>query len=610
MSLSTAQKLRRPQSVHYSGPIKPTVNSFQSYRTSVPHSIENYPTPSAMYALRRMFEIGLATMAFSVRSLGDWVTGIAARKKTYDADIRTAVRLRETLQILGGTFVKFGQFLATRPDLLPNFICEELATLLDDVPPFSDATAERIVRDDLGDRAASLLQKPLNHPVAAGSFGQVYRVAMPNGQIVAVKVQRPEARRNTAVDLALLSTLAWCVDASTIAEPLSLGSFIHAFRKWTQEELDYLKEARAADKIRRDLLRDDSGRIAEEYYPKVYRGLTSSRVLTLEYIRGVWVSDLLDPKSEQNYKLHKMSPRSRNALCAQIFRAFLNQVFVDGFYHADPHPGNIAILDDGRIALVDFGISGTMSTGLQEHMTEMLDYASQNDTARTFNTATQMLNIPKETNIKLLKAEYEQNIENWYLAAEDPYATVSEKSFAALILRNVETVRKYGVSLPTNVFRYYRAFITLDGVLLQLFPDFNMAAELRSFLERIQLRKACSQISLRNYLRSLFEYQDLLLELPQNLSRVFDLATDVPEQIESFARKLRLFVSGLLSAISRLFFFGSIIVVTLLPFSKQYGFSISWSVRQRSQFAVVLIMLSLITGWLQRRVRFALSNIN
>ena len=559
---------------------------------------------SVVYGVFRFFQVILASLKFFVGILLGWIFGYLSGRNLAGRQLILAAQLVDYLKGLGGAFVKLGQFLATRSDFLPPIYCEKLSELLDDVPPFSDDLAAEVLREELGPDALNLFQGGLGKPIAAASFGQVYCVLLWDGRDVAIKVQRPEARRNVRTDVFLLSRLASIVDFSMMLKNVDLSSIVNAFKQWTREELDYRLEARSAETMRFNSLKP-FGAQAAGYFPAVYWDLTTDRVLALEFLQGTWFSDLLRPDSPENNELLRMPDERRYQLAHSIFYVFLKQVFVDGFFHGDPHPGNIVLLKDDVIGMVDFGIKGTMSRSLQEHMMRVLRFASVNDTRRTFYAATEMFDIPSEVNIKRLQAEYEQNLEEWFQAANDARATRQEKSFASLLLKNIETVRRFGIVLPTNLFRYYRSFITLDPILQEIAPKFNITDEMRVFFQQLHYRDLLSDFDLTKYVQAALQYQRLGLMLPQQADIILRTFDRVPQQIVDYERRVRMFSAAIFANLSRLSWLGATYLVVTTYIWK--GTPILWrgSIYQLSASKLPLLLgIAVLAAWIARRLRY------
>ena len=275
--------------------------------------------------------------------------------------------LREMLDELGPTFVKFGQLLSMRPDIVPPDIITELRGLQDDVRPFAFEQVEEVIEHDLGQPIERLFLEFEERPLAAASIGQVHRAVLPNGHRVAVKVQRPDAPRQIEADLALLEQAARIakerVRAFDFVDPRGL---VDEFARGIRQELDYRHEGRNAEQFRRNFAGHPHVRV-----PRVYWSYTRAQVLTLEYLEGTQLNDL-DPA------VYPVEDRRR--LAYLMTEAWMTMIFRDGFFHGDPHPANILVLPEPEtIGLVDFGLAGTLTDDDMSKLTRLfVDAANEN----------------------------------------------------------------------------------------------------------------------------------------------------------------------------------------------------------------------------------------
>src|SRR5579862_7892580 len=305
--------------------------------------------------------------------LGDLLPGrsaeerIAAAAAEQSAVSARGQHLREVLEDLGPTFVKFGQLLSTRPDVVPPDIVVELRKLQDDVRPFPFEQAERVIEDELGNTLERLFLDFDPAPVAAASIGQVHRATLPNGRTVAVKVQRPDAARHVEADLTLLYQAARLVKERVRAlDFVDARAVIDEFARQIRQELDYRLEGRNAQTFYRNFA--GASRV---HVPKVYWTYTRARVLTLEWLAGTKLADV---------DALGLSLEERRDLAYLITETWMTMIFRHGFFHADPHPANIFVMEEaGTIGLVDFGSSGTLSDDDMTKLTRLfIDAANEN----------------------------------------------------------------------------------------------------------------------------------------------------------------------------------------------------------------------------------------
>src|SRR5712691_11144382 len=293
--------------------------------------------------------------------------------------------LRDMLDELGPTFVKFGQLLSTRPDVLPPDIISELRGLQDDVRPFSLADVEQVVEEDLGLSVDKLFEEFEDKPVAAASIGQVHRATLPNGRRVAVKVQRPGAPRQIEADLALLYQAARLAKERVRAlDFIDVRQVVDEFARSIRQELDYRLEARNADAFHRNFAGHPHVRV-----PRVFWSYTRSRVLTLEWIDGTQVADL-DPEA--------WPLEDRRDVAHLMTETWMTMIFRHGFFHGDPHPANVLVLGNGEeIGLVDFGAVGKLTDDEITKLTRMFIHeGAENVDALPRRPAALGLRYPKE----------------------------------------------------------------------------------------------------------------------------------------------------------------------------------------------------------------------
>jgi ubiquinone biosynthesis protein len=404
--------------------------------------------------------------------------------------------LREVLDELGPTFVKFGQLLSTRPDVVPPDIVAELRGLQDDVRPFPFEQAERVIEEELGNTLERLFLDFDPAPVAAASIGQVHRATLPNGRRVAVKVQRPGAPRQIEADLALLDQAAKLARERIRAfDFVDTRQLVDEFARSIRKELDYRQEGRNAQNFHRNFAGDPHVRI-----PKVYWQYTRPRVLTLEWIDGIQLADL---------DLVATTLEERREIALRLTEAWMTMIFRHGFFHADPHPANILLPPEaGTIGLVDFGAVGTLTDDDLSKLTGLfIDAANENIDQLPRRLGDLGVRYPKEREAEFL-AEIRELYYRYY------GATLSEVDPIQVIREGFQLIYSMNLNLPTRFLLLDRSIATLGSVGVELYPDFNVFEVARPYARDLMLERFAPDRVARRARREVFRYAQVLAEAP------------------------------------------------------------------------------------------------
>jgi ubiquinone biosynthesis protein len=416
-------------------------------------------------------------------------------------------RLREMLDELGPTFVKFGQLLSTRPDVVPPDIVFELRALQDDVRPFPFTEVEQTLEEELGLTSDKLFLELEQTPVAAASIGQVHRGVLPNGDRVAVKVQRPQAPRQISADIELLYQAARVVKQRVRAVRfIDTVALVDEFARSIRQELDYRAEARNAERFRRDFAGHETVRI-----PRVFWSYSGARVLTLEYLDGTQVADL---------DIAALSVEEQRRLAYRIAECWMTMIFRHGFFHGDPHPANILVLDEGLLGLVDFGQAGKLSADDMSKLTGLfIDAARENVAALPGRLADLGVQFPRELEEEFA-LELREVYDRYYgvrIAEVDPLQVIREA--LALIYR-------MNLRLPARFVLLDKAIATLGSVGVEIYPDFNVFEVARPYARELMLDRFTPQriaTRTRQELRSLGR---IALEAPYQVSEMLEALRD------------------------------------------------------------------------------------
>ena len=442
--------------------------------------------------------------------------------------------LRELLDELGPTFVKFGQLLSTRPDVVPPDIIAELRGLQDDVRPFPFEQAERVIEEDLGNSLARLFLEFDPQPVAAASIGQVHRAVLPNGREVAVKVQRPGAPRQIEADVALLYQAAKLVNERVRAlDFIDVRGLIDEFAREIRQELDYRLEARNAQTFHRNFASNPHVRV-----PKVYWQYTRARVLTLEWLEGRQVADV---------DTLPLTIDERRDLAYLIAETWMTMIFRHGFFHGDPHPANILVLEEaGTIGLVDFGAVGKLSDDDMSKLTRIfIDAAAENVDVLPKRLSDLGVRYPKEREEEF-RAALREMYYRYYgasLAEIDPIQVIRE-AFQLIYSMNLQ--------LPTRYLLLDRAIATVGAVGVELYPDFNVFEVARPYARGLMLERFTPQRVARRARRDAIRYAQIFAEAPYQWHDLMEQVRDGQVEVGFVHKGLDEFLESIQRVFNRL----------------------------------------------------------
>jgi predicted unusual protein kinase regulating ubiquinone biosynthesis (AarF/ABC1/UbiB family) len=384
---------------------------------------------------------------------------------------KQAVWLRESLIKLGPTFIKIGQALGTRADLLPLEYVKQLATLQDQVPAFPT--------DEAFARIEAELRRPLhecypeidNEPIAAASLGQVYRARLATGEEVAVKVQRPNLESIISFDIAILYRLVKLTNRffPKANENADWEGMLREFHATIFEEMDYIKEGRNADRFRYNFRTWRAVRV-----PKIFWSHTNTRVLTLEFVRGTKVVDI------EGLRAHGISAVKVNRL---LIRTYLKQLLEDGFFHADPHPGNLLVMDSGHLAFFDFGMVGRITPKLQSQMIDAFFHVVARDVQGLGQDIINLNFLKPGVDPETVRPVVE-SLFTHYLNLK-----LGEVNFKELTYDLAEVIYEYPFRLPSNFTYIMRALMTLEGIGVITDPGFSFFETAKPFAREFMLRR-------------------------------------------------------------------------------------------------------------------------
>jgi len=383
---------------------------------------------------------------------------------------KQAVWLKNRLIDLGPTFIKIGQSMGTRADLLPLPFVTELGTLVDQVPPFANEVAFARIETELGRKIADVYREFEVTPVAAASLGQVYRAWLHTGEEVAVKVQRPNLEATVKGDLEILKKVANFAERfPQLNENADWTGMLREFNQTIHEEMDYFAEGRNAERFR-----ESFRNWSNVHVPTIYWDATTSKVLTMEFIHGTKVVDL-----EEQERLN-ISPAKVNRL---LIKTYLKQLLEDGFFHADPHPGNLLVMPDGRLAFFDFGMVGRITPELQAKMIDAFFHVVGKDPAGIAQDLIDLDFLKPGTDPKIVRPVVEKMFE-YHLNLK-----LKDVNFKELTYDLADVMYDYPFRLPSNFTYIMRALMTLEGIGIITDPEFNFFLTAKPYAKEFMLRR-------------------------------------------------------------------------------------------------------------------------
>jgi ubiquinone biosynthesis protein len=432
--------------------------------------------------------------------------GAAAQRATEqeeDAALALAKRLADDLEAMGPTFIKLGQFLSTRGDMLPAAYVEALSRLQDNVAPIPFEEIDRIVSEDLETRISKAFESFDVEPVAAASLGQVHRARLRDGTVVAVKVQRPGIRDRIQADLEALATIAELLDRRTeVGKRTNFSSMLEEFKRSLFREVDYVREARNLT-----VLGENLARFERIVVPQPVRDYVTQRVLTMEFVRG--------------RKVTSLGPLARlelegAPLADQLCRAYLHQILVDGFFHADPHPGNIFLTDDGRLAFIDLGMVAQIGPTMQETLLQLVLAISEGRGEQVADLIMDMGTPVAEVDQEAVRRGIV------HLVLQMQGVRLRELALGRLLFDSTRVASEGGYRLPRELTMLSKTLLNVDEVARRLDPDFDPNAAIRSNAAEIMRHRMLKSLSPGRLFDNLLELKSFLERMPRRLNRIVD----------------------------------------------------------------------------------------
>ena len=431
----------------------------------------------------------------------------------------TPDHLRLALEELGPTFIKLGQILSTRSDILPPDYLQELAKLQDAAPSVPGATIRELIRQELGANPEELFAEFESEPLASASIGQAHTATLQDGTPVVVKVRRPDVVAKIEEDLEILQNLA--TQASRrwdAAADYNLTGIAAEFAQTLRAELDYLQEGHNAERFAENFASDP-----DVHIPRVFWATTTSRVLTLERIIGMKVNDL-DALDRAGI--------DRQALAKRAAGVAVKMVFEDGFFHADPHPGNLFIEPDGRIGLIDFGMVGQVDEKLRGQLGVLLTALIRNDADRV-GAALLDLSVTKQS---VDRNQLRSDLTEFISLYKD--RQLDQISIGPLITQLLALLREYHLQLPREMAMLLKTLLMDEGMGVQLDPQFNLGEILKPYAQQLALDRFSPHAFAKRLAKAGFASAELAIELPEKLRQLFELIDTAGVEVHLRAAEL------------------------------------------------------------------------
>jgi len=453
--------------------------------------------------LKRYKDIGLLFLKYGQLKTSSTLSDAEASAADSDPETHDAKGLPDDLERLGPTFVKLGQLLSSRPDLLPPPYLKALARLQDKVKPFPFEDVEFTVEAELGTKINKAFSYFEKEPMAAASLGQVHRAALHDGRPVVVKVQRPNIASQIEEDFAALAEAAKFLERHTrLGQRYQLLNILDEFQKTLMHELDYCREAGNMKVLSKALEKFERIKI-----PQPVDGYTTRRILTMEFIEGTKITEL------SPLALLDVSGRT---LAEELFQAYLQQILVDGIFHADPHPGNVLLTPDKRIGLLDLGMVGHTSPAMQENLLKLLLAVCEGDSEQAADLATRI----GSPSLNFEEAEFRRRIGQ--LVAEEQNATIAQMHIGKVILEVGQTAARTGLLVPTELTLLGKTLLQLDQVGHILDSNFDPNESVRRNASHILNQRLKSAITEGKIFSTLLEAKQFMGALPSRLNKILD----------------------------------------------------------------------------------------
>ena len=449
---------------------------------------------------------------------------ISRKRREKMETLTRAERVRMAMEELGPTFIKMGQILSTRPDLLPVEFILELEKLQDHVPPFEYTQVEMIIETELGTPLGNIFKDFEEAPLASASIGQVHRARLADGEEVVVKIQRPDIRKTVEVDLEIMLHLATLMERHLAGWEIQRPTkIVEEFAQTLEKELDYTIEASHMERFAMQFLNDSN-----VYVPKVYREASTGRILTMEYIDGIKASEIA---------LLEEADLDRREIARRGLDLIMKQIFVHGFFHADPHPGNVFILPDNVICYLDFGMMGRIGRESRENFADLVMNIVRRDERKITEALLRLTVSEEDPDRHTLERSVSEFIDMHF------NRPLKELDLGKLLHQLLDMVAKHRLSVPPDLFLMIKALSTVEGLGRLLNPDFDVTEQAAPFVRRIQMDRLHPKRIAGDFFDSGTELLHLIKEIPGEVRKILRQARQGKIKIEFEHRGLESMLS-------------------------------------------------------------------
>ena len=398
---------------------------------------------------------------------------------------------------------------------MPGRYVETLTDLQANVPPVPWSQVEALIRRELNQPISAVFSEVDPNAIAAGSIGQVYQAVLVTGQKVALKVQRPGIDIVVAQDISLIKSLAELVSRTEFGKNFDIVGLAEEFSGALTAELDFTTEAEYTEQLRQNLSDTKLFDTDKLVIPQIFDDLTTTKLLTIEWLDGMPILEATLPATRDN----KDEAAQRSELTTVLFRAFFKQVYIDGFFHADPHPGNIFYLQDGRLALLDCGMVGRLDPRTQQILTEMLLAIVDLDARRCSQLTLELAEGGQQVNLNRLTSDYDIMLRKYY------NRSISQINFSEVIYEVLQVSRNNKIRLPSNMGLYAKTLANLEGVARGFYPQVNLLDQIRPLMADVFRRQLLGERPEETLLRIGLDFKSLSLRSPRLVELLLDRVT-------------------------------------------------------------------------------------